>query len=306
MRSDPLGIGIVRDAGFRVVEPEARPDFDYPAWLTAALREAAAEALIIDVRDDLSLSDLRTTREQTGARILVLDDVSERRLAADDVFYPPVPQVQELEWPHFAGRVHVGWDWVALRAEFAAEPRRSRAGRGEVPVVLVSMGGSDPGGLSLLAARVLPLVTTPIELVLLVGRGFRHDAELAPLLKASPHRTAVVRDGDIHGQMLAADLALLSFGVTAYEAAACALPAILLCLTEDHAASASSMDEAGIAESLGLAGDVSAARLAGALDELAADPARRVEMGRRGRSLVDGRGAARIAEISIGGSSRTE
>jgi spore coat polysaccharide biosynthesis protein SpsF len=183
---------------------------------------------------------------------------------------------------------------VLLRSEFAVSPRHASEER---PTVLVTMGGSDPAGLTPKAVSALALVERPIDCVLLVGSGFAHDASLTVALDCFPHECLTVRDGDVHARMLAADLAVLSFGVTAYEAAACALPALHVSLTEDHALSSSAFVEAGLAVSLGLAEDLREARLAEAVEGMLADPERMRVMGSRARSLVDGRGAARIAEV---------
>jgi spore coat polysaccharide biosynthesis protein SpsF len=294
MRSDRLGMDLVREAGFPVLEAPDGADFDYVSWLAAAVESAQADTLVVDVRDELSLANLRALRTRAPLRLAAIEDVTDRRLAAEDVFYPPVPQAAALEWPDFAGRVHIGWEWIPLRPEFAAEPLRSPNDR---PVVLVAMGGSDPGGLTLIAVRALAQVKAPIDCVALVGPGFRDDAELARLLKTAQYRAHVIRDGDVHAQMIAADLAVLAFGVTAYEAAASALPAVHLCLTEDHALSSSAMARAGMAVSLGLAANVETVRLAEVIGEMLANEVGRGAMGACARSLVDGRGTARIAEV---------
>jgi spore coat polysaccharide biosynthesis protein SpsF len=101
--------------------------------------------------------------------------------------------------------------------------------------------------------------------------------------------------------MIAADFAVLSFGVTAYEAAACALPAIHVCLTEDHALSSSAMARAGMAVSLGLAANVETVRLAEAIGEMLANEVGRGAMSACARSLVDGRGTERIARVIAAG-----
>jgi spore coat polysaccharide biosynthesis protein SpsF len=294
MRAEPLGIGIVRQAGFPVVEALPDGGFDYREWMAGAAESLAADAIVLDVRDDLTLEDVRAIRLRTGAGIAVIDDASDKRLAADDVFYPPVAKVRSLSWPGFAGHVHTGWEWALLRPEFAAEPDRVHR---EPPTVLVSMGGSDPAGLTIKAVRALALVERPIECAVLLGSGFCHDASLAAALDGFPHRCLTVRDGDVRAQMVAADLGVLSFGVTAYEAAACALPAVHLCLTDDHALSSSAFVEAGLAVSLGLAEAVPEARVAEVVDELLADTERRRLMGEQARRLVDGKGAGRIAEV---------
>jgi spore coat polysaccharide biosynthesis predicted glycosyltransferase SpsG len=224
----------------------------------------------------------------------VIDDVSDRRLAANDVFYPPVPQVRSLNWQGFTGRVHTGWEWVLLRPDFASDPHREPH---DPPVVLVTMGGSDPAGLTLKAFRALALIPEAMECLVLLGRGFAHELELSRLLPAFPHRFRIVRAGDVRAQMLAADLAVLSFGVTAYEAAACALPAIHLCLTDDHALSSAAFAQAGLALSLGVADDVQEAQVAQVVQSMLADHAARNAMGSLARNLVDGDGLTRIAKV---------
>lgn len=298
MRQGPLGMEIVREAGFRVLEAQHDGRVDYRQWMSEAARESAADTIVLDVRDNLTLDDVRAIRRRTRARIVVLDDASERRLAGDEAFYPPVPQVRALSWAGFEGHVHVGWEWMPMRPEFAGDPHPVRH---ETPRVLVTMGGTDPAGLTEKAVRALALVERPMECVVLLGRGFTHDASLALALDGLQHGCEVVRDGDVRSHMLNVDLAVLSFGGTAYEAAACALPAVHLCLTDDHALASSAFADHGIAVSLGVAEDVQPTGLAAAIVGLLADPQRRSTMGERARRLVDGKGAARMAEVIAGG-----
>jgi spore coat polysaccharide biosynthesis predicted glycosyltransferase SpsG len=85
--------------------------------------------------------------------------------------------------------------------------------------------------------------------------------------------------------------------MTAYELAALGVPAILLCLAEDHARSASALAEAGAVVSLGVHGSVSPAELGAAAASLLRDPGRRAAMSRAALGLIDGRGAERTAEL---------
>jgi spore coat polysaccharide biosynthesis predicted glycosyltransferase SpsG len=90
-------------------------------------------------------------------------------------------------------------------------------------------------------------------------------------------------------------VAVCAFGVTAYELAACGIPAIYLGLTEDHVRSASAFADAGMGLNLGLADKVSDADIARFLQWLLNKPAARREMRKQGMALLDGQGASRIA-----------
>jgi spore coat polysaccharide biosynthesis protein SpsF len=90
-------------------------------------------------------------------------------------------------------------------------------------------------------------------------------------------------------------MAIAAFGVTAYELAAYGVPALYLCLTADHAASASAFEDAGIGVSLGVENAIEDFDIASAAWALLNDPARRREMHAAGLMTIDGEGAARIA-----------
>ena len=167
------------------------------------------------------------------------------------------------------------------------------------------MGGTDPAGLTLKAVEALAHVDASFECTVLRGPGFMHEEGLSRLLADMPGPVRVVRDGDVRAEMIASDLGVLSFGVTAYEAAACGLPAVHLSLTEDHALSSSAFGDAGIAVPLGLAEDVTIEALSQAVSRLLADADRRNVMSSEARGLVDGAGTSRVAAVlmeRLGGS----
>jgi spore coat polysaccharide biosynthesis protein SpsF len=142
------------------------------------------------------------------------------------------------------------------------------------------------------------------RLALVIGAAASDDPGLDQIAGKLGARLAIHRHvEDMAALMAKADLALASFGMTAYELAAVGVPMLLLCLSEDHLVSAASLAEAGAAEIAGIAKDVSDAALDAAIAALAADDARHEQLGRRARALIDGKGAARIAEslAALGG-----
>lgn len=289
-----LGRDMIIEKNYHILSP---PDgvrlFDYGQWLEDVIDDVGAHTLVLDVRDDLQRSAVEKLREQ-GILIVTLDDPSDRRLAADLAFYPPVPQVSRADWTGFTGELHVGWEWVVLRPVFANRVSRLPHKK---PVVLVTMGGSDPAGLTMKAVEALDLLDEGFETVVVLGPAFSHQGALRDLL-AKTHRHFDVRQNvtDMAGLMTQADLAVASFGVTAYELAAVGVPAIYLCLTEDHAESASAFVEAGIAMSLGMHSDVTPDTLARSVLSLLDNDESRIKMAAQASALVDGRGATRIAD----------
>lgn len=293
MASGPVGFDLVRRANYPVEEKGHLPE---EAWLEAVIRELQPDALVLDTRSE-QLSGGRVEEwRSNGLVIITIDDPSERRLAADLAFYPPVPQVRKLDWTGFTGQLYVGWEWVVLRREFAQRPPRVPRRR---PTVLVTMGGSDPAGLTLKAVEARDLLDDDFNTVIVLGPGFSYKPALERVLAEGRCCGMEVLEDvqDMSRVMAQADLAVTSFGVTAYELAAMGVPAIYLCLTEDHAASASALVEAGMGICLGLYTSIHPSDLAEAVQDLLHNEPKRLKMAERARQLVDGKGVERIASV---------
>jgi len=110
----------------------------------------------------------------------------------------------------------------------------------------------------------------------------RAPASLAPLMRASR-------------------MAVASFGVSAFELAACGVPAVHVCLTADHARSSGAFRSGGRGDHGGVFGQVTAAQLAGAAQRLMGAAGRRGEMasGPAGSSMARGE---RVAALVAGDS----
>ena len=295
MRDFGLGVEMVRGAGYMVdILPENLTPSGYCDSLVSAVQDRSAGCLVLDIRDSLPESAVNRLK-RSGTLVATLDDPSDRRLLADLAFYPPVPQVKLLNWSGFSGQLHVGWEWVVLRRGLQRpifppvhQPRR----------LLVTMGGSDPAGLTLKAIEAIDLLGEDFETHVVLGPGFSHNELLDELLEGARRRFLIHRAvPDLYSLMAGADLALASFGVTAYELAAMGIPAVYLCLSPDHAESAMALVGAGAGVSVGCYKQVPNARIADVVGTLLHDPPRRLAMSRQAMRCIDGQGAARIAAI---------
>ena len=296
MRASPLGSEMVKRQAYPILRPPDSGGFDHEAWLNDCMRQSEAQVLVVDVRDDLPKAALDALAGR-GAVIVVLEDLSERRWAANLAFYPPVPQVHMADWSGFRGRLCVGWEWVVLRSQFAESfPPRHNSKRS----LLIAMGGSDPAGLTLKAVRAVDRLDEDFESVIILGAGFCHWQSLQSLLGKARRRFTVREDvSEMSAAMAEADLAICSFGMTAYELAAMGVPAVYACLTEDHEESASALVAAGMGVSVGVHDRDTETRLSAAVERLLVDKNARAQMSARARELVDGRGTSRIAELLV-------
>jgi spore coat polysaccharide biosynthesis predicted glycosyltransferase SpsG len=301
LRANALASEMVTRRSYPIFQAPDSGVLDQAAWLHDCVGKSGAKILVVDVRDDLSRAALESLAGK-GTIIAVLDDLSDRRWAADLVFYPPVPQVRRVDWSGFRGRLCVGWEWIVLRSQFAEAVPPHHNSRCSL---LIAMGGSDPAGLTLKAVRVLARLDEDFESVIIVGAGFCHRQSLGDLLGQTRRRFTVREDvSEMSAAMAHSDLAICSFGMTSYELAAMRVPAVCVCLTEDHAQSASALVAAGMGISVGINDQDTETRLAAAVEGLLTDKNARAQMSARVRELVDGRGASRIAELLVSTAAR--
>ncbi len=250
------------------------------------------DIVVYDVREGVTRQDL----EAIPSRPLVaaIDDASDLRLAADFAYYPPVPQTETLDWKGARCCVRVGWEWALLGTSgtaLAAAPRLLPR-----PTVLVTMGGSDPMGLTLGAARALRKLNPLFRARFVIGPGMEDSARIAKaIVSLAPHFETVEGASDLATEYATSDMALTAFGVTAYELAAAGVPAVYVCLTEDHAQSASAFERAGMGVSLGVVERIAPEDAARTVWALLSDRARLREMRAMGLAKIDGEGASRIA-----------
>lgn len=262
--------------------------------LAALIAEKNPDILISDARENLTRAHLARLSGRIPVTA-VIDDSSDLRLAVSHAYYPPVPQMKNLSFTGARTTVRVGWEWALLGIDPSCVA--TRAARDETrPNIVVSMGGSDPLDLTRLAACALSKITAPFRARFIIGPAFRNTQRLSREIEAmSPAFEAAQGVADIGPEFAAADLALVAFGVTAYELAALGVPALYITLSDDHSLSASSFAEAGMGIVLGLGRVLRAEDIARATWKLALDRERRHDMRAAGLNTVDGLAGQRIA-----------
>lgn len=191
-----------------------------------------------------------------------------------------------------------GPEYAILRSHFRDRRKELRE---QPKMVLLSFGGSDPQGLTLLAARALSALPEAIELVAVAGPAFSCRREFGELQRRLPRRIPLINEagGHIADLMLEADVVVGSGGMSVYEIAALGTPGVVLAQNAKEDKRMREFARHGTVEYLGLGTGVEEAALLAHVQALLADPGRRREMSERGRRLVDGLGAARAAELVL-------
>jgi len=239
-------------------------------YLKALAQLGAATVNLVDTLDDL---------EQTERyKQLVVSVMNEDRETPEGFYGGPEYAILRR---HFQGK----------RKDLRAEPR----------MLLLTFGGSDPQGLTLLATRALAGLDPRIELLAVTGPAFAQRGELEALSAGLPRKLTLIHEagGHIADLMLEADVVVGSGGMSVYEIAALGTPGVVLAQNAREDARMREFARHGTVEYLGLGTEVSEERLRSSVVALLEDLPRRRRMSERGRALVDGLGALRAAELVL-------
>ena len=229
-----------------------------------------------------------------AASVIAVDDLADRSLPVDVIVNGGVA-AEGLPYGRAPGTCLLLGARYALLDPRYAEPPPPRTER-RVQRVLVTLGGGRHADDLRQALAALDHTLPDVAVDVVVGPG-GSDPQLTGAARTSPHRVLVHENpAGLRELIAAADLAISGAGMTLYELAAMATPAVAVCMADNQRPNFEAFDRAGAALAGGRAGEAGLrASLAAALERLGADAGLRRTVGERGRALVDGHGAARVA-----------
>lgn len=242
---------------------------------------ATTESMDLVVLDGYGFDAALQRRVRGRALLAVVDDLG---LAADcDLAVNPSPGGESFR-PPGAKAFLGGAAYALIRASFAdARATVQRTGRAR-RTVLVSTGATDIGGISGRVAAELLARDAAVEVVRVVGpdaAGVRGEHEHRLRLLVSPASLA--------DALARATLYVGAAGTTAVQAACVGIPSVINDAVANQSAQAAALAAAGCAVVAG------SDELVSECLRLLDDPSRCDAMADRGRALVDGRGAQRVA-----------
>jgi spore coat polysaccharide biosynthesis predicted glycosyltransferase SpsG len=181
---------------------------------------------------------------------------------------------------------------AALLRREVVEARRRRPPGGPVDEVLVTLGGSDPHGVS--AVIVADIRRTPWfreggRLTVVLGASYR-----GPSLRSGPRLEVVRSPRDFMARCVAADLAVCGAATTTYELAFLGTPFVPVATVDNQERIATAWARQGVGFAISTASRRWRAVLRDAVTDATSRPETCQHTAARVQRLVDGRGAARL------------
>jgi UDP-2,4-diacetamido-2,4,6-trideoxy-beta-L-altropyranose hydrolase len=270
-----------------------------PQDLTQAVAGERFDAVVFD-HYGLSASDHEAMAK--GRPTLVIDDLADRRLAADLVLDSgPARTAQDYDrlTPESA-RLLLGPHYAPVRPEFAALREAALARRGgPVGRILVSLGLTDVGGVTAQVVDRLRRKTGSAALDVVLGSEAPSLPGLSRIARHDPRLFLHVDSPDVARLMGEADLAVGAAGSSAWERCVLGLPSLMLVVADNQrgAAQALAEREAALVVDAGAA-DFDAAFERALMRLLRDEPLRR-RLSEVSAAICDGLGAPRVAEVFL-------
>lgn len=264
--------------------------------LTELARARGADWVIVDGYQFDNRFQMRI--RDCGLKLLLVDDLGQcGEYSADFVLDQNVLATEQM---YANRRAHtqllLGPRYAMLRCEFQGW----RGWRREIPrfgsKLLFTMGGSDPGNLTLRLIEALPgLRDLGLEITVVAGGS---NPQLAELQRAV-HRLGVLVElagsvMDMPALMAQSDIAVICSGGTTWELLYMGCATLSYFRNPVQGKIVSELDARGTLKSLGAAENFEADRLTAIVKEIAASQERRAKMAQLGRELVDGQGPERV------------
>jgi UDP-2,4-diacetamido-2,4,6-trideoxy-beta-L-altropyranose hydrolase len=221
-----------------------------------------------------------------GSEFELVDAILNQNVDADSSMYPECSGSELLLGPRFA----------LMRHEFAGAGQIDRRVPAIASKVLMTTGGGDPKNLLPRFVEAVKLCSTKLETKLVTGTA--PDKDLSDPSNHDSKNTVelVIGSHNMFSFGTWADIAVSAAGSSCWEFCALGLPAILIDVAENQRPVAETLSKKGIA--VHIPGQkASPKRIAEEIDLLTQSPLVREEMSRRGKELVDGRGAYRVLGV---------
>lgn len=299
----------LKDDGMNLVYLDAEPGSTRDVELTVG----AASRLLVDQQHERWImidgyqfnEDMVRACRGGGMRVLFVDDYGhldhyEADLVLNqNVYADPSLYADSSEHTGFL----LGTRYAQLRKEFAAARQAGGAGQGtgDCPVVMVSMGGSDPDNVTLRILEAIARTGADCRLIVILGGANTHVEKLRSFVRERELKAEIrINESSMSGLMNECDVAVCAAGTTTYELAFMGVPILLVSIADNQDRVAAGMAKQGAAMSLGRAEHLDIDEAAECFADFIRGTEARSRLQENGRLLVDGKGGERVMNAMTG------
>lgn len=283
--------------GFRIEHIAAKPGSVDDAALTGDL--ASRLNVSLTVLDGYCFgAEYQRSLKKAGQKILQIDDYGEAEHyfadlvldhntgATEGLYRNREPYTQLLLGPQYA----------LLRREFRAWREWKREFPGTARKLLVTLGGADPGNMTLRIVEALKKNQMDgLEATVLMGAANPNLAEIEAAVRASPS-IRLLRNSNVPYEMARADISIIAAGGTLWELLFMGNCVLSYSRNQVQADVLSGLADRGALDWLGPGSEFDGERLVQQIAGVASQRGCRERMSAKARAVVDGMGVQRVLQ----------
>lgn len=292
----------LRQEGMEVVAVDSSMNDEVStAHVVEAARKHCGEWVVIDGPEVAAETPHRIRRNDL--KVLQVDDSG---IPADyfaDVIVNQNPGATEGQYGKRQprSRLLLGTQYVLLRREFTTV-RTQRDFPEVARRLLVTLGGTDPDGLTLCILRCLDRIAIPgLEAIVAVGGSNPRLNEIQEAASACTSQVRVlVNCNNMADLMATCDMAVIAAGGTLWELLGSGCAVLSYARNQTQLKIIRDLEKVGAVRVLGDSAALDAGPLISNLREIALSRDLRMSMAEAGMRMVDGQGAARVVNVLCG------
>jgi UDP-2,4-diacetamido-2,4,6-trideoxy-beta-L-altropyranose hydrolase len=165
-------------------------------------------------------TDYQKIIKDAGLKLMCIDDIAECHYVSDIVLNQNMNAEKVFNYSYESyTKLLLGIKYVLLRREFRNLRGWEREIKKNCENILITMGGSDSGNLTLKILNILEFISDDIfNIRIILGPEFKNDFSINKLMKGSRHRIEILRNvEDMSGSIKWCDLAISAAGSTVWE-----------------------------------------------------------------------------------------
>lgn len=279
------------------------------------IEKQSCELLLVD-KYNLTAEYFNKLKEFVS-RAAFIDDINMYNCSADIIINGNINALLLGYQKNFSGqKLLLGTSFTPLRKEFNSIPKRElrRFIRGEnttvcsaiksidgseqLPEIMITTGGADPYNCTgkMLEILVGDERTVSIRYNVIVSSSFVHKNQIQRMADENANIVLYIDHNCLSEVMCQSDLAISSGGSTLYELCCCGTTTLAFIMADNQKGIVETLANGGYIYSLGWYNEVENANLSQVVAQLIRDIKKRKNYSEKMQSLIDGRGALRIAK----------
>lgn len=239
-----------------------------------------------------------TAQRPDCGRIMVIDDLADRSHNCDlllDQNYGSSEERYAALTPGECRHLH-GPKFALLNPVYALRRANLLPRLGMITRVLIYFGGAETAsGLTMAAFNAFTApILKDIELEIIIGSSFKYESELAAAVASRGKAHIHSQLSDLSELMATCDLAIGGAGSTTWERCCLGLPSFVVSVADNQIPATRALLQHGMIEYLGHHTVVTSSLIYDTVRRFINNPKFLVDLGEKGKSLVDGLGVDRV------------